>query len=383
LNPPDGGAGTSVDLVQITVDDVLTLANDDHLGIMDFSAVVEDMAGNPADNARVVVTDLLPPFVVSAYWDGDLVIEFNEPVDVCIDTTTGCTADFVTLMDPLYGARVVDPAPVQLTTNGASLSVDAMTLTIPAATIALTAFDRDDQFPGAGVHADALVYAEPIYDTIIANPLATYNHGRLNTDDIRDANNGNRWADWNGTNSYGSAANSLAEPKNANGDWATGFAGITGGDQCQTPEFAPIDALGDFIITSFPLTFGDTDAPSTFSIVYQFSQPIRYAPFGGCTTGNDICANAWLATAANVDGVTSFGGSPGPADGTDVGADVISTYNSVTQTLTLTYISPVPSPGTAYTWATNDSITFDSSASFRFQSVFGGALRSLNNHFIQ
>ena len=87
---PDGGAaGTygnkNADLVQITVADVLSLANDYHQEIMDFSLAVEDTSGNPADNAQVVINDLMPPFVEYAYWDGGLTIKFNESIAPCID----------------------------------------------------------------------------------------------------------------------------------------------------------------------------------------------------------------------------------------------------------------------------------------------------------
>ncbi len=69
------------DLLTFDVDSVLTLAAD-HGAVMDFTGVIQDNAGNVAGentNAKVVVYDMMPPFVTSASYDGNqLVIAFNE-----------------------------------------------------------------------------------------------------------------------------------------------------------------------------------------------------------------------------------------------------------------------------------------------------------------
>jgi hypothetical protein len=186
IDDTSGYGNVGADLVQLTIDDIITLANDDHGEIMDFSDAVEDTAGNSADNARVVINDLLPPFVTNAYWDGDLVITFNEPVSVCLDITTGCTENFVTLLDPTDTGSGVYGGNVTIGTDGGTLSVDGMTLTIPSSNIAAPlagTFDRAQHFPGLGVTGN-LVYSESIYDTIITNPLTEYAHGRMNFDNI-------------------------------------------------------------------------------------------------------------------------------------------------------------------------------------------------------
>jgi hypothetical protein len=128
-DPPDGGQDDgsplmSADLVQMSIDDVFTLANDDHLEIIDFSGAIVDAsaAAHPADNARVIVNDLLPPFVEWAYWDGGLVIQFNEAVNPVL------TSDKVYVVNPVTGAP---SAPVDL--DNATLSMSNTRLSIPIA----------------------------------------------------------------------------------------------------------------------------------------------------------------------------------------------------------------------------------------------------------
>jgi hypothetical protein len=373
LDPIDANAnGNAADLAQITVDDVIDLANVDHGEVIDFSAAVEDVSGNAADNARVVVNDLLPPFVVSAYWDGDLVIEFNEPVNVCTDATE-CTTTTITLMDPTYGGNVAYTTPTDdavITTDGASLSVDGMTLTIPSSTMILapTNFDRSLHFPSQAITGN-LVYSESIYDTILTTPLADYAHGRLNFDNIEDMN-GNRWLDWDGATDGSNANINAATDDFVASDW-TGSSAM-----CNTPEFAPVDALGPFIITSIPVTMAPGDPVGRFGVVYTFSLPIDYGDligtFPGCTGANNtaVCANNWLQTPGNLASVSTLTLAAGGAVATTG-----SSYNDLTRTLNLVF-----EPGSGI-WSSGDTIEF--STGWRFISSFGGNSRTLNNHTIE
>lgn len=78
----NGVVGT--DLVNVTVPDVIALANNDHGSTIDFSGVLADTFGNAAsadNNPKVVVRDLMPPMIKSAVYRGDeLELTFNESV---------------------------------------------------------------------------------------------------------------------------------------------------------------------------------------------------------------------------------------------------------------------------------------------------------------
>jgi hypothetical protein len=264
---PDGGPDSddssttdtppSVDLVQLTVDDVLTLANEDHQEVMDFSGAVEDLAGNPADNARVVINDLMPPFVEYAYWDGGLTIKFNESVAPCIDgvsslpaTMVDCTtvfpdpgntdSDVIVLWDTNGNGDIIS-------LTGATLGdVDGGTdnlLTIPAGN--LSSITGDENFPATTDTTYALVYDEDIYDDL--GFTGPYQHGAMSWGAIPDAR-GNMWAD------YDSAAHGTVL-----------YRDVDGGELCNMPTFAVADVLGPFTVTGIGVTNFTNTAPALCS----------------------------------------------------------------------------------------------------------------------
>jgi hypothetical protein len=81
----------NADLIDMDVDNVIKFANDDNNGVIDYTAVIADNAGNVADadtNAKVVVQDKMPPMVTKAFFDGsNMVITFNEPVKLAAGQT--------------------------------------------------------------------------------------------------------------------------------------------------------------------------------------------------------------------------------------------------------------------------------------------------------
>jgi len=85
----DLGAGSVVndaDLVNIAVDNVITLANADDGQVLDFTGAVQDETANVAavsDNARVIFKDAMPPIPLSAEYRGDsIVVTYNEAVSL-------------------------------------------------------------------------------------------------------------------------------------------------------------------------------------------------------------------------------------------------------------------------------------------------------------
>jgi hypothetical protein len=76
---------TNVDLVEFTTSNVIDLANNNNGAILSFDGI-KDAAGNVASNADVVLQDYMPPFVVSAKYDGDMTFVFNEAITAPTDT---------------------------------------------------------------------------------------------------------------------------------------------------------------------------------------------------------------------------------------------------------------------------------------------------------
>ena len=87
----DGNA-SNADLVQVTVADVMSLANTDNTGFLDFVGAVRDTsdsenAATADTNAKVIFRDAMPPLVTTAGWDGsNLTMVFNEAVSICNKT---------------------------------------------------------------------------------------------------------------------------------------------------------------------------------------------------------------------------------------------------------------------------------------------------------
>lgn len=91
----DNGTISHSDLIDVDVANVTALANSDHNRVIDFSGVVADKADavagatvNVADNAKVVVRDMMPPMVVSASYIGSRIeLQFNEAIAPQVDDT--------------------------------------------------------------------------------------------------------------------------------------------------------------------------------------------------------------------------------------------------------------------------------------------------------
>ncbi len=192
----DGGIINS-DLVTLEVNNVMTLANDDNMGVIDFSTVVTDTAETPNAatnaNAKVVVLDQMPPLVTKAFFDGtNVVVTFNEAISLrdtmtlTIDDTAGVGSSTAT-----YNATT---SPAAWT-----LSVDAKTLTIAKSEFptagGLTINDSEDWYNNAPV--SKVYYTYGVADPYSVSALGDTNltHATLDFSDIPDSHDYS-WADY-------------------------------------------------------------------------------------------------------------------------------------------------------------------------------------------
>lgn len=182
----DKGVNVSVDLMTFDVASVFTLAADDS-AIIDFTDGVTDTATTPntavaSANAKVIVRDALPPFIVSGTYNGENVtLEFNETI-VPVD---GDKFEFLNAP-----AIVIPPAIVA---------------TIPAAVLSVNENSSLNNFTLGSVNGgtnNQLIIEKEAWgenlDLVQAFSLPAYSgsneHGAISFNDIEDANE-NNWTD--------------------------------------------------------------------------------------------------------------------------------------------------------------------------------------------
>lgn len=247
----------SADLVQVTVANVMTLANDDNTGYIDFDGAVSDTAATPnvanADTqAKVIFRDAMPPLVTAAGWDGtSLTVTFNEAVSIGSATT-------MQLSHPNTGADVsipVDPTLGAGTSGHVAMSNNNMTATINVSAVA----GISAVFAGDTTANDPAV-DEYYYDDG-GNSNADDQHTILRWDNITDAN-GNDWDTFTV-----SAAD------------ADGGAAYTARYHVDAPQFLAVNELGSFTVTPQNIVGlsanGATDADGNFQITLDFTHPIN------------------------------------------------------------------------------------------------------------
>lgn len=183
----DAGKAVNVDLVNVDVSNVFTLAADDGATI-DFVSAIADDEGNVAsigNNAKVVIRDAMPPLVVDASYSGDkLSIQFNE----IIAPEVGDSIE----LGNLSGMAGTNTAFVltQETITAFDLQADKTVLNIPA-----TDANWLVQSGNTGAYADLTQGAHVLamWDyTEAAYGATTGYHGELYFGEIADVN-GNTW----------------------------------------------------------------------------------------------------------------------------------------------------------------------------------------------
>lgn len=264
----------AADLVQVTVADVMSLANVDNTGFLDFVGAVSDTsdAENVAtadSNAKVIFRDAMPPMLTSAEWDGTSIeMVFNEAVS--IDTTTT-----ITLVHPVTAATqsvTLNPAVASTSNTGFTISADGTTVVVNTVGVAgLSAIFAGD------VTANDPTVDEYFYDDG-GNSTADDQHAILRWDNIEDAN-GNNW------NTF--------TPNGADVDGSQAAAGTTFANryQVEAPQFLAVNGLGAFTVSPQNIigldANGALDDDGNFVLTLDFSHPIDVTNATGIDTSND------------------------------------------------------------------------------------------------
>lgn len=256
-------AGSNADLVQVTVANVMTLANTDNGGFVDFVGAVRDTsaAENTAtavSNAKVIFRDAMPPLVTAAEWDGtEIVLTFNEAI--AIDATTT-----ITLVNPTAPGTTItvtlDPSALATVNTGFVLSNDDKTVTVNVSGTA----GINTVFEGSSTADQEFFYED-------GGNTGEDQHAIVRWDNITDATaTRNEWNTF--TPAAADAAGSQAQ------------TGTTFGNRWETeaPQFLMVNGVGSYqytVSTSGYLDVagapGDDDGTVTYTI--NFSHPIDLA----------------------------------------------------------------------------------------------------------
>lgn len=261
------------DLVQVTVANIMTLANTDNTGFLDFVGAVRDTStsenvATAATNAKVIFRDAMPPLMTKAGWNGtNITMVFNEAVSITSTTT-------VTLTHPVTGADQVvtlDPSVAATSNTGFTMSADNKTVTVNTVGVAgISGFFAGD------TTANAPAEDEYYYDDG-GNSTADDQHAIIRWDNINDAN-GNNW----NTFTTGVA--------DADGNGAT-FTGYAARYQVEAPQFLAVNELGTFTVSPQNIiglsANGAQDADGNFVLTLNFSHPIDVTNATGIDTSND------------------------------------------------------------------------------------------------
>ena len=242
----DGVNVVDVDLVQVTVADVVALANTDHGGTLSLSGVIQDTAGTPnvanaASNAQVVLEDAFPPMVMDARWDGTTVsIQFNEAIE--LPTATAGTNEYGATSVNMHLVHPVTDAAIAITLDGTVTSSTAANyFSWNATTNTLTVNNTAVSAGWAGNGTAA--QDEFLYNDDLISDADEEQHALLIWDNILDTN-GNRWADFHGHDGIVNAVNTVT---------VDGDADLSDNDlerwEVNAPQFWAVNELGQFNIS--------------------------------------------------------------------------------------------------------------------------------------
>ena len=258
-NVDDFGTPDSTDLLQITIADVVALANNDHGGTISLEGVIQDTAGTPnvtdaASNAQVVIEDAFPPMVVSAIWDGTtMTVVFNED----IDDSQAVTMDFIS------GSAVsftMDPAVTDVNAKD-YFTYDDETFTLVVNT------DSTADIAGSFLGVDDTSNESFLYDDD-ADDTDEEQHGVLNIDNVSDTH-GNKWFDYRVADVSATALR-----------WAV-----------EAPQFLAVNQLGSFNYTVKVTGIEDTgvvgDDDGFATVVIDFSHPLDESFATGLDSNNN------------------------------------------------------------------------------------------------
>lgn len=274
IQKQDENDPTFADLVQFDIDNVLTLANQDHGAQVDFSSVITDAQGNSgASSASVIVGDAMPPLVKSALYKGSsLVVTFNE--EVAVDTTTTLT----------LGSKVITLD--QDTVDAFEASSDKTVLTILPGSWS-GKVDRTATFSLAQYEENAPA------DTDFSD--GKNGHARLDFSKVEDVH-GNSWSD---------------------------FSDSSKQYFMQQPDFAAVDETGLFTVNGSD--DGTTIGSTTLKVRFSGTHPMDVDAWDTNDDGQ--------ITGSELDGKFTY--SAGTIDPTHTGHKAVRTNNGKTLTVTL------------------------------------------------
>lgn len=253
-------AGKNADLVQVTVADIMTLANVDNTGFVDFVGAVRDTSAaentaTAASNAKVIFRDAMPPLVTAAEWDGtEITLTFNEAI--AIDATTT-----IRLVNPTNAATFVnvtlDPSVAATANTGFVLSNGDKTVTVNVSGT-----------PGINTVFEGSATADTEFFYEDGGNAGQDQHAIVRWDNITDATDTrNKW------DLFTPAAADLAGSQTS--------AGTTFGHRHETeaPQFLMVNGVGSYNYTVSTSGYldanalnGDDDGTVTYTIT--FSHPI-------------------------------------------------------------------------------------------------------------
>ena len=231
------------DLINFTVTDVIALANDNNGKIIDFTNIIQDVLTIPENKeqgvianiataeaqAKVKIEDKMPPFVTKASFDGEYVnITFNEDIKLANDSIFTIEDDNKNEYNATYSAANFN------TSSSTELKIK---------TNAFYTEGNTSKILTRKVFNIGDAYAESAYDN------KARLHARLHWNNIKDIN-GNSW------------------------ETTRTEANLT--RYVDTPSFAIVDMIGDFIVTTDNSGFtidSDTKA-TTQTILWKFNHTI-------------------------------------------------------------------------------------------------------------
>jgi hypothetical protein len=311
-NDQDGAV--NVDLVNVVVADVIALANDNNGRTLDFTGFVSDPTANTsatADNAKVIMRDLMPPIATSAVYNGDsIVVTYNENVSLR-GTTTPVTNTL---------PNAADVFTLRGTAGTKNIAVDDDNADANQATTTVTLNLLTDTFTNDGTKTNTTV------DNI--NKTVVFDRGTF--DDDNDASTPPVMA-------TGSEVVSILEAesvRDTNGiNWSNWDTGSSAPGTVDSPVIVITDATGAFSLTSVtPTTF--TATSSEFTVAYLFSHRVDLGTL--CPAAG---AGALSLTATEVAGCFTWSGgaidTDSPADdaGTVSGATISTDGKTITVTV--------------------------------------------------
>lgn len=275
----DLGTPVMADLVNVNVANIFTLGNTDNAKVIDFTNVVTDTETNaalPVNNAKVVVRDLLPPFITDATYNGEeIVITFNENV------TLEAGNDFV-----LRGTAATKTINAVADANNTTVSNNVVTI----------------KRANFGDIDSEVLFNRGTYDHDGLNTTPDAAHGIIQALQTEDAN-GISWDNWS-----------------------------TGPDLFAHPGLVIRDDAGAFSVGA-PTLAGFTATSTSFTATYIFSHRIDLVNSG-------LAANATTMTPAEVNAAfTLTGATIDIAAGTTTGATLSANGRELTVTVKTTALT--------------------------------------------